>query len=202
MKFGPKYKIARKVGAPVFEKTQTQKFVMREARKKAAKTSKPRAKTDYGLKLLEKQKARYSYGLGERQFSNYVKKAVKNKGDSANSLLSTLESRLDNAVLRSGIVTTRAFARQIVTHGHILINGKKATFPSYQVKVGDIIAIREGSKKSPMFSTLSEKMKTYNTPSWLAFNLEKMEWKIQGVPTIARTELLFDVGVILEFYSR
>ncbi|MEK9184673.1 MAG: 30S ribosomal protein S4 [Patescibacteria group bacterium] len=202
MKFGPKYKIARKVGAPVFEKTQTQKFVMREARKKAAKTSKPRAKTDYGLKLLEKQKARYSYGLGERQFSNYVKEAVKNKGDSANSLLSTLESRLDNAVLRSGIVTTRAFARQIVTHGHILVNGKKATFPSYQVKVGDIIAIREGSKKSPMFSTLAEKMKTYNTPSWLAFNLEKTEWKIQGVPTIARTELLFDVGVILEFYSR
>ncbi|MCR4334811.1 MAG: 30S ribosomal protein S4 [Patescibacteria group bacterium] len=202
MKFGPKYKIARRLGAPVFEKTQTQKFVMSEARKKASRTSKPRAKTDYGLKVIEKQKARYSYGLGERQFSNYVKEAVKTKGDSSGILLSSLESRLDNAVLRSGIVTSRAFARQVVTHGHILINGKKSSFPSYQVKIGDIISIREGSKKSPMFSSIVEKMKTYNTPSWLAFDLEKMEWKVQGIPTIAKTDLLFDIGAILEFYSR
>ncbi|MSR71201.1 MAG: 30S ribosomal protein S4 [Candidatus Taylorbacteria bacterium] len=202
MKFGPKYKIARKVGAPVFEKTQTQKFAMRDAKRKAARTSKPRAKSDYGLRMLEKQKARYSYGLGERQFSNYVKQAVASKTDSAQMLLSTLESRLDNAVTRSGLVSTRAFGRQIVTHGHVLVNGKKTSFPSFLVKVGDKISIREGSKKSPMFTNLDEKMKSYNLPAWLKFNPEAREWEVQGIPTIAKSDILFNIEVVLEFYSR
>jgi len=202
MKFGPKYKIARKVGAPVFEKTQTQKFAMREARRKAAKSGKPRAKTDYGLQVIEKQKARYSYGLTERQFSKYVKEAVKGKGDSANLLLQRLESRLDNAVVRSGLVPTRAFARQIVTHGHVLVNGKKVSFPSYEVGVGDKISIREGSKKSPMFATIDEKMKSLTIPAWLKFNPEKREWEVQGKPSIGKTDVMFNVGVVLEFYSR
>lgn len=202
MKFGPKYKIARKVGAPVFEKTQTPKFAMRDARRKAARTGKPRAKTDYGLQVLEKQKARYSYGLSERQFSNYVKEAVASRGDSASGLLGRLESRLDNAVLRSGIVSTRAFARQIVNHGHVMVNGKKVTFPSFEVKVGDKISIREGSKKSPMFANLQERLQTISTPAWIKYNPEKSEWEIQGNPTIAKTDVLFNIGVVLEFYSR
>ena len=202
MKFGPKYKIARKVGAPVFEKTQTQKFAMRDARRKAAKSGKPRAKTDYGLQVLEKQKARYSYGLGERQFSKYVKNAVASKGDSSNVLLSTLESRLDNAVVRSGMVPTRAFARQVVTHGHILVNGKKVSYPSYEVSVGDKISIREGSKKSAMFTALDEKMKSYTVPAWLKYYPEKQEWEVQGQPTIGKTDVMFNIGVVLEFYSR
>ena len=202
MKFGPKYKIARKVGAPVFEKTQTQKYAMREARRKAVRTSKPRAKTDYGLQVIEKQKARYSYGLGERQFSKYVKQAVEAKGDSTAILLTTLESRLDNVVVRGGIVPTRAFARQLVTHGHITVNGKKVTFPSYLVKTGDVVAIREGSKKSPIFAAIDEKMKAYSTPAWIKFNPEKREWEVQGIPTVSKTDVMFDVGVVLEFYSR
>ncbi len=146
MKIGPRYKIARRLGVPVFEKTQTQKFAIRTEQKKAAsKSSKPKAKSDYGLGLLEKQKARYSYGITSKQFGNYVSKATETKGNSGEILVSLLESRLDNVALRAGYATTRQAARQITSHGHLTVNGKIVTIPSYHIKIGDVIGIREGS---------------------------------------------------------
>ncbi|MDO8430544.1 MAG: 30S ribosomal protein S4 [Candidatus Taylorbacteria bacterium] len=203
MIIGPRYKIARRLGVGVFEKTQTQKFAMRSEQKKAAgKSSKPRAKSDYGLGLLEKQKARYSYGITSKQFGNYVAKATDQKGNSGELLVSLLESRFDNVALRSGFATTRQAARQMTSHGHLTINGKIVTIPSYHVKVGDVIAIREGSKKKALFSTLDERLKAIKLPAWLKLNFDKKEVTVEGIPRVLPTELLFNVGTVLEFYSR
>ncbi|NDB57934.1 30S ribosomal protein S4 [bacterium] len=203
MKIGPRYKIARRLGVPVFEKTQTQKFAVRTEQKRAnSKSSKPRTKSDYGLGLLEKQKARYSYGITSKQFGNYVAKATESKGNSSEILVSLLESRFDNIALRSGFATTRQAARQMTSHGHLTINGKIVTIPSYHVKVGDVIGIREGSKKKAIFSSLDERLKTIKIPAWLKLNVEKHEVKVEGIPKVPSTELLFNVGSVLEFYSR
>ncbi len=203
MKIGPRYKIARRLGVGVFEKTQTQKFALRSEQKKAAgKSSKPKSRSDYGLGLLEKQKARFSYGVTSKQFGNYVAKATDKKGNSGEILISLLESRFDNVALRSGFASTRQAARQMTSHGHLTINGKIVTIPSYQVKVGDIIGIREGSKKKALFITLDEKLKTIKIPAWMKMNFEKKEIEIVGIPHVASTELMFSVGAVLEFYSR
>lgn len=203
MKLGPRYKIARRLGVGVFEKTQTQKFAIRSEQKKmASKSSKPRAKSDYGLGLLEKQKARYSYGITSKQFGNYVAKATEKKGNSGEILVSLLESRFDNVALRAGFATTRQAARQMTSHGHLTINGKIVTIPSYQVKVGDVIGIREGSKKKALFTTIDEKLKAVKIPSWLKLNFDKKEVEVVGIPHVPQTELLFSVGAVLEFYSR
>ena len=201
MKIVTRYKIARRLGAPVFEKTQTQKFALR-LNQKSQFLKKPRAKSDYGLGLLEKQKARYSYGITSKQFTNYVKKAMEKKGSSAYLLVTLLESRLDNIALRSGFATTRQGARQMTSHGHLTVNGTKVTIPSYQVKVGDIIGIREGSKKKALFNSLDERLKSIKIPSWLKLNFEKKEVTIDGIPFIVNTELLFSPSKVLEFYSR
>lgn len=200
MKIGPRYKIARRLGAAVFEKTQTQKFALRSERKTQGR--KGGAKSDYGLGMLEKQKARYSYGITSKQFSNYVMKAIEKKGSSADLLVTLLESRLDNVALRAGYATTRQAARQLTSHGHLTVNGKIVTIPSYQVRIGDVIGIREGSKKKALFNTLDERLKNIKLPAWLKLNFDKKEVTVDGIPTAAPTELMFNVGSVLEFYSR
>ena len=127
MKIGPKYKIARRLGPAVFEKTQTQKFALSEARHAAGKKRDKRSKalSDFGLQLIEKQRVRFSYGITERQLSNYVEKAIETKGNPSENLFASLESRLDNVVYRMGIAHTRRLARQMVSHGHFVVYGKR-----------------------------------------------------------------------------
>ena len=200
---GPKYKIARRLGAPVFEKTQTQKFVLRESNRKLSKSSKkPKAKSDFGNRLNEKQKARMVYGVNERQFSNYVKKAIATKGNSTDLLLRALESRLDNVAFRLGLANTRIFGRQMVSHGHLLVNGTKITIPSYTVSLGDKITIRNGSKAKPIFAKLNERLATTTTPAWIKADLTKHEWEIVGAPKLTQTDVMFEVASVFEFYSR
>ena len=202
MKIGPKYKIARRLGAPVFEKTQTQKYAIRAQKKAMSVTSRPKAKSDFGLGMIEKQKARYSYGITSKQFTKYVKQAIEKKGSSAEILIRTLEGRLDNVALRSGFAPTRQAARQMTSHGHLMVNGTIVTIPSYQVKVGDVVSIREGSKKKALFATLDEKLKTVKIPAWLKLNFDKKEVTVDGLPQAPQSELLFNVGTVLEFFSR
>lgn len=201
MKIGPKYKIARRLGAPVFEKTQTQKFALRESRKAKQKRYRPR--TDYGNQIIEKQKARYSYLVPEKQFAKYVSKAsaVVNKKP-AEALFEMLESRLDNVVLRLGLAPTRNAARQMVSHGHIIVNGKKVTIPSYQVKEGDEIKIRPQSMEKGVFMNLEERLNNFNQPAWLTFDSKKKVGKVVGEPKLESADLLFDINLVLEFYSR
>src|SRR3989344_7267525 len=134
MQIGQRYKKARYLGAPVFRKTQTQKFAMRSQRK-VVKKGRRSQKSEYGRQLMEKQKARYSYGVSAGQFSKHVTIALQTQGDNAKKLLQLLEGRLDNVVLRAGFAPSRSAARQMVAHGHIVVNGKRVTIPSYEVKV-------------------------------------------------------------------
>lgn len=201
MKIGPRYKIARRLGGNVFDKTQSQKFALRSTKKDSVK--KKKAGSDFSLQLIEKQKARFTYGLTERQFKNMVSTVLKRKGSNMNeSLVQALEVRLDNVVYRIGLAKSRQAARQLVSHGHIDVNGKRVTIPSYKVSVGEVITIRERSKKKVVFNDLNEKMKDVRVPSWISFDLEKKIAKIQGLPKIPANELSFNVSSIFEYYSR
>ena len=202
MKIGPKYKIARRLGAPVFEKTQTQKYVLSQSKKDKSKTFFKKPKSNFGIQLLEKQKARYTYGLSEKQFSKYAKAALAKKGAlAAGRLFEDLELRVDNVVYRAGFVPTRSFARQAVSHGHFMVNEKRITIPSYKLKVGDKITIKPASGSKALFATLDERLKEFSQPSWIKFNGDKSA-VINEIPKAEGTELLFDINTILEFYSR
>lgn len=202
MKLGPKYKIARRLGASVFEKTQTAKFALR-AERKGRDTRRPKSKTNFGIQLLEKQRVRFTYCLTEKQFSKYVGQVIEKKGvNPAEMLYTLLERRLDNVVLRAGLATTRMAARQLVSHGHITVNGTKMTIPSYLVQVGDVVAIREGSKQKTVFADLDERMKDATAPNWMSVQQAKKEITITGAPVYVPTNLAFDLQTVIQFYKR
>ncbi len=201
MKIGPKYKIARRLKAPVFEKTQTQKFSLREERKIRRKFSKP--KTDYGKQLNEKQKARMFYAVAEKQFAKYVKQALSKKtGSPVANLLQTLECRLDNVVWRAGVLPTHLSARQAVAHGHFLVNGKKVYVPSFTVKKGDKITVREGSRNSKLFNVEGDDVVETQSPAWMSWDSKTKELIIKDNSPTESTDLLFDLGQVIEFYQR
>ncbi len=159
--------------------------------------------TEYGVQMREKQKVRFSYGLSEKQFSGYVKEAtqVKVKGTApTEALYECLERRLDNVAFVLGFPKSRAHARQIVSHGHVTVNGKKMTIPSYRVKIGDVVAVREGSKVSPIFATASEDMS--KAPSWIIADPSKLSSTISGLPKLDKNRMTFNLQSVIEFYSR
>lgn len=202
MKTVQKYKICRRLGAGVFEKCQTSKFVVSEGRHaKNAKRGKPKAQSGYAIQFLEKQKVRFMYNISEKQFSNYIKEAVSHKGTVATEyLFELLETRLDNVTYRMGLAGTRRLSRQMTSHGHITVNGKKTTVPSLRVKVGDVIEVRQGSKKSVLFADMTTRLKDYTMPNWLTFSTEKLSGTITGKPK--NIEGFLDLSTVLEFYSR
>jgi small subunit ribosomal protein S4 len=155
------------------------------------------------MQLLEKQKARFTYGLSESQFARYVHEAMEKRGgSSSSSLVSRLEARLDNTVFRAGLVKTRRAARQLVSHGHILVNGRRMTIPSYCVLVGDIISVRPESQSSPLFMGRKEALVETKTPAWMQMSEDGFSYTITQAPAISETELPFNAAVIIQFYSR
>lgn len=204
MIIGPRYKIARRVGAPIFEKTQTQKYAASQARRAKGSERGPRQKSDFGLQMAEKQKARFTYLLLEKQFSNYVNKAIATKGNSPALLYSLFERRLDNVVYRMGFAATRSASRQMVSHGHITVNGRRVTIPSIQVRQGDVIGIRAGSLNKPLFANISDRIKNSTSPAWIKVDLEKRQAEITGIPNYEteKAGLQFDLSAVIEFYSR
>lgn len=203
MKYGPKYKIARRLGSALFEKTQTQKYALHEQRKGMGRRPQRRSKTDFGIQLLEKQKARFMYGISERQFRNYVRASMNVRDtDPTHALYAHLETRLDNAVYRAGFAPTRQAARQYVSHGHFVVNGKRTTVPSFVVSAGDVVTVREGSKEKGMFVNVSDHVQSETQPAWLATDVKKMSFTVNDTPTFTAGELPFDIQAIIEFYSR
>lgn len=201
MKIGPKFKIAKRLGAPIFEKTQSQKFALSQARagrerKRAGQAS------DYKRQLIEKQKMRFTYGITEKQLRRYVDEAMEKSSQPTAILMERLESRLDNVVYRLGLAKTRRLARQIVSHGHIIVNGKRLSIPSHKVRVGDIISIREGSKSSPLFAQIAETHESASVPSWLSLDVKKLAGSVTAVPVYNPVETLFDPEQVMEYYSR
>jgi len=156
--------------------------------------------SEYGLQLREKQKVRRLYGMLEKQFRIAYEKAVRSKESTGWALLKSLELRLDNVVYRLGLGMSRAEARQIVNHGHITVNGKKVNIPSYQVKVGDIIAIKENKRELEIFKSLKE-IKVV-MPKWLEFNNETLTGKILALPERDDIDLNIQEHLIVELYSR
>ena len=202
MKIGPKFKIAKRLGAPIFEKTQTAKFELSQARVGKTRSRRPSQMSDYKKQLLEKQKMRFTYGISEKQLRRYVDEAVIKSPQPISYLNARLETRLDNVAYRLGLAKTRQASRQLTAHGHVLVNGKKMTIPSHRVKVGDVIAVREGSKSSVMFENMAEKHESASIPAWLTFDVKKLEGKVVGEPSYEPSELLFDPEQVLEYYSR
>ena len=201
MKTGPKYKLARRLGAPIFEKTQSPKYALSLARKEKNGMVRSRPKSEFGTQLLEKQKARFSYGLTEKQFRTYVDKAL-GTANPVQKLFSTLETRLDNVLYRAAFTKTRAQARQAASHGHVLVNGRRVTIPSILLKAGDSVSIREGSASSALFSEVAERIKTQTIPAWLKADPEKRTVEVVGEPVYGAGEQVFDLGVVVEFYNR
>ena len=156
--------------------------------------------SDYGLQLREKQKARRFYGLQEGQFRNLFEKAARKQGITGENLMILLETRLDNVILRLGFASSRKEARQLVSHGHFTVNGKKVNIPSYAVKAGDVIKVKEKSTNSPKFKEVKEMSIT--VPSWVSVDVEKLEGKVLSVPTREEIDTPIAEHLIVEFYSK
>lgn len=155
----------------------------------------------YGIQLREKQKAKRYYGVMESQFKKYFDMAERMKGVTGENLLSILESRLDNLVYRIGLGESRKEARQLVRHGHFLVNGKKVDIPSYLVKVGDVVEVKESSRNSEKFKELAENNQRV-APDWLEVDMEKMRAKVVGVPKKEHIDIPIEEHLIVELYSR
>lgn len=204
MKIGPKFKIAKRLGAPIFEKTQTAKFensVARSANNRS-RGRRPNQMSDYKRQLLEKQKMRFTYGISEKQLRRYRNDAVEKSNQPVSVLMDRLESRLDNVIYRMGLAKTRRLARQIASHGHICVNGKKMTIPSHRVKVGDVLSIREGSRQTGLFVDLAEKHEPVGVPAWVTFDVKKMEGTMKAAPVYDPAASMFDPEQVMEYYSR
>ncbi len=158
--------------------------------------------SDYAIQLREKQKTKRLFGVMEKPFRRYVAEATRRDGVTGENLLRLLETRLDNTVYRLGLAPARPAARQLVSHAHIRVNDKKVTIPSYQVKPGDVITVKAGSLKSPLFSELADALKTYEQPSWLKLDAKKLTGTVTGLPVRADSDQFIEEQLIIEFYSR
>ena len=159
-----------------------------------------RKKSEYATQLNEKQKVKFVYGLLEKQFRNTFEKADKAPGNTGENLLIMLERRFDNVVYRMGFAATRREARQLVSHGHFLVNGKKANIPSMQLNEGDVVAVKEKSTNSPKFKQIRDMIIT--TPKWITVDTDKLEGKITALPTREDIDLPVEERYIVGLYSK
>lgn len=164
--------------------------------------AKRRRLSPYGVQFREKQKVKLFYGILERQFRRYFDFATNRRGDTGFLLMQELERRLDNAVYRMGFASSRRQARQMVNHAHFLVNGTPHNIPSYQVRVGDVITVKESKRASPLYSTFKERTAKVEIPAWLAVIPEKYEGKVVALPEGEAVPQNFDPKLIVEFYSR
>ncbi len=156
--------------------------------------------SEYGVQLKEKQKLKFIYGVLEKPFHHYFEIASKMEGQAGNNLITVLESRLDSVVYRMGMAQTRREARQLATHGHFLVNGQRVDIPSYRVKAGDVITLRDKSKSSAKFKELSEQNRVI--PMWLEMNKEQLSAKVVRMPTIEDIDYEVAPHLIVELYSK
>lgn len=159
-----------------------------------------RPMSEFGGQLLEKQRVKVSYGLREAQLLKIVQAASKKPGAIGETIINLLETQLVNVVFRTGLAASRIIARQLVGHGHITVNGKKVTIPSYRVRAGDVIGIKPSSKELLLFKDLSSTIKKYEPPHWVELNKETLEAKIKTLPE--NVEIPFDINLVVDYYSK
>lgn len=204
---GPKEKLSRRIGENLGLKAERSfspksAFLRKPYKPGVHGKSRKRALSEFGMQLLEKQKLRYTYGLTEKQLRKYFKEANQKKGVTGDLLLSALERRIDNAVYRSGLAASRVIARQLVNHGHFLVNDIKVDVPSYSVKINDTVNIRSRSRDKKMFFTLADKLKKHEAPSWLAVDKKTFEIKIKSDPGANDLPKNFNMNAVIAYYSR
>lgn len=201
---GPVCRICRRYGEKLMlkgDKCVTKCTLEKRPQPPGATQARRRKLSDRALQLREKQKARYSYGVLEKQFVAYYKDAVRQPGVTGENLVRTLEMRLDNVVHKMGFADSLRQARQLVRHGHIVLNGRKTNIPSAATKAGDVIGWVPGSKKSEYFKTAQAAMGSKRAPEWLNVDAGQMTGRVVSPPAIAPTGT-FDPAVIVEYYSR
>lgn len=204
---GPNCKLCRRIGDKLLikgDRCMGAKCAVERRAVRAPKGGGPRRKriSDRGVQLREKQKARYTYGMLERQFRRFFEQAERQPGVTADNLLVLLERRLDNVVFRLGFADTRAQARQVVRHGHVAVNKRNCNVPSRLVRPGDTISWQETSRKTELFKVVTETVKGRLTPGWLSLEAEAMEGRVLSLPGPGEVDSRFDGKAIVEFYSK
>ena len=198
---GPRVRISRRFGIPIFGPS---KYLERKNYGPGVHGPKARRGkvTEYGLALQEKQKLRYYYGLMERQFRGVYEKALKRRGVTGETMLQILETRLDSVVFSLGFGNTRAAARQMVAHGHVKVNGRKASAPSYALKVNDVVEIKDSNVSRQMATKGLEVSTSRTVPEWLLLNKEAFKGTVVRIPTRDEIQPVANEQVVVEFYSR
>jgi len=197
---GPRVRISRRFGIPIFGPT---KYLERRNYGPGVHGPKSRRKhTDYGLGLIEKQKLRYFYGLMEKQFRGVYEKALRRRGVTGEQMLQILETRLDNVVYHLGFANTRAAARQMVSHGHITVKGRKVSIPSYALKVNDVIVVKNNNVSRQLATKNLEVATSRAVPDWLSLNKEEFKGTVMRIPTRDEIQPIANEQAVVEFYSR
>ena len=197
---GPRVRISRRFGLPIFGPS---KYLERRNYGPGVHGPKSRRKhTDYGLGLIEKQKLRYYYGLMERQFRGVYEKALRRRGVTGEQMLQILETRLDNVVFHLGFANTRAAARQMVSHGHITVNGRKVNVPSFGLKVNDAIMVKNTNVSRQLATKNLEVATSRAVPDWLSLNKEEFKGTVMRIPTRQEIQPIANEQAVVEFYSR
>ncbi len=197
---GPRVRISRRFGTPIFGPS---KYLERRNYGPGVHGPKSRRKhTDYGLGLIEKQKFRYYYGLLERQFRGVYEKALRRRGVTGEQMLQILETRLDNVVFHLGFANTRAAARQMVSHGHITVNGRKVNVPSFSLKVNDVVVVKHSNVSRQLATKNLEVATSRAVPDWLSLNKEEFKGTVMRIPTRDEIQPIANEQAVVEFYSR
>ena len=197
---GPRVRISRRFGIPIFGPS---KYLERRNYGPGVHGPKSRRKTtEYGEGLIEKQKFKYYYGLLERQFRGVYEKALRRRGVTGEQMLQILETRLDNVVFHLGFANTRAAARQMVGHGHIAVNGRKASIPSYALKVNDVISVKNNNVSRQLATKGLEVAASRAVPDWLSLNKEDLKGTVMRIPTREEIQPIANEQMVVEFYSR
>lgn len=204
---GPVCRLCRRYGDKLYLKGERClgpkcAFERRPAAPGQQKYGRRRRVSDRALQLREKQRARFSYGIMERQFRRYYREAVRRTGVTGETLLRLLEQRLDNVVYRLGFADSRSQARQIVRHGHISLNGRTTDIPSCSVKVGDEIGWSDKGKRTELMKIMQETLQSKEVPDWLGIDAATMTGRVLALPDVAQVGAKFDPAVIVEYYSR
>jgi small subunit ribosomal protein S4 len=197
---GPRTRLSRRFGIPLFG---PDKYLERRNYGPGVHGPKSRRKhTEYGLGLIEKQKLRYFYGLMERQFRGVYERALRRRGVTGEQMLQILETRLDNVVYHLGFAITRAAARQMVSHGHVKVNGRKVNVPSYCLKVNDVIEVRETNVSRQLATKNLELSTSKVVPDWMSLNKEAFKGVVMRIPTRDEIQPIANEQAVVEFYSR
>ena len=199
---GPRVRVSRRIGFNVFENRKGDKALQDRPYPPGENGRKRARETDYGTQLKEKQKVRYMYGVLEKQFRNYFKKSNLKKGITGHNLVIMLESRLDNTVYRLGFARTRRQARQLVNHGHFLVNNRKVNIPSYQMKPGDLIKVREKSKKLDLIHDSMRRVQGEGSHPWLKLDKANMEGTYLEAPARDQVHDEYNEQLVVELYSK